>query len=123
MPRGTPPALLTHGLQAAVVALSLAGATGAWAQGPEVPHQLPPVASIPLRPDSFDVRAFDPLGMPASRSPAVAVAPPVAGKGSHQEASLVALPDASAGEASAVRGQGSRLFSDGWSRNGFGSLR
>lgn len=129
MPRPFPSFLLTHGLRAAVVTLSLVGAGGAWAQGPEVPRQLPPVASIPLRPDSFDVRAFDPLGMPSPGAPPVAAMAPTngetqpAGRGSHQEASLTALPDAPAGRGAATRAPGGGMFSNGWSRDGFGSLR
>ncbi|MXP65579.1 hypothetical protein E0493_19710 [Roseomonas sp. M0104] len=128
MPRVTPPFVPTHGLRAAVATLLLATTGSAWAQGPEVPHQLPPVASIPLRPDSFDVRAFDPLGMPAVRSPAIASATPKAGEAprkteqeSHQEAILAALPGA--GPVGATPGQAAGMFSNGWTRDGFGSLR
>ena len=130
MPRAAPSSLLTYGLRAAVAALSLAGASSAWAQGPEVPRQLPPVTSIPLSSDSFDVRAFDPLGLPSSAAPTVAAmapkdgkAQPAAGTGSHQEASLAPLPSAPGGSSTAMRGPGKGMFSDGWSRNGFGSLR
>lgn len=107
----------------AAVVLSLAGAREAWAQGPQVPHQLPPVASIPLRPNSFDVRAFDPLGLSVASAPAVAATAPATGRESHQEASLSPLPGPVATAEGTPRSQGSRLFSDGWSRNGFGSLR
>lgn len=127
MTRGTPLPLLQRGIQAGAVAVALLAAPNAWAQKPELPHRLPPVSSIPLRADSFDVRAFDPFGLSALKDPAVAAAtlpeqdtrsasPAEAGG---QQASLAALDS---GKAPAA-GTGTGLFSDGWSRNGFGGVR
>jgi len=128
MSRGTPLPLPYRGLRTGILALALLWAPGAWAQGPDLPHHLPPVSSIPLRPDSFDVRAFDPLGMPEQKDPTIAAAPtekdappaPASQQSGRQGANLAALGE---GGKAAPRSAGTGLFSDGWSRDGFGSQR
>ncbi|WBV45533.1 hypothetical protein [Pseudoroseomonas cervicalis] len=82
---------------------------------------VPPLDTSQLHARSFDVRGFDPLGLPApppalaqAEAPAAVRAPaPVAAR----SASAAPLREARAEQA------GSPMFSDGWSRNAYGALR
>jgi hypothetical protein len=100
------------GWMLACPALLLALAPGAWAEPPLPPRSLPPISRAALSAASFDVRAFDPFGMPdrAARQ-AVAVTTP--------RPDLPAAQRVQEAHANASPG----LFSDGWRRDGFGSLR
>lgn len=82
------------------------------AQMPE-PRRLPPLGSITLSADSFDVRAFDPLGT-GDRTASASLTPPLAAP----EATLP-LREVHA----EAMGPAAGLFSDGWSRDGFGARR
>lgn len=86
---------------------------------------VPPIDTSQLHARSFDVRGFDPLGMP-STPPVLAEAPTAA------PASPAAAPAAARGGAVAAplrearaeqAGRGTPMFSDGWSRNGYGAVR
>jgi len=99
------------GILAGGIVLGLLGA-GAQAQMPE-PRRLPPLSSITLSADSFDVRAFDPLGMGNRQAPSLAASAPAAPENG------TPLREARA----EIPGPASGLFSDGWSRDGFGARR
>ncbi|PHK93687.1 hypothetical protein CR162_17005 [Pseudoroseomonas rhizosphaerae] len=92
------------------------------------PRQLPVLDTREFDAGTFDVRAFDPLGMPERRAFLLA-------EGGENRASDLPPPQdyaaAQTGQAplSAASGGAARmapergLFTDGWSRNGFGTQR
>ncbi|WP_419900175.1 hypothetical protein [Roseomonas sp. USHLN139] len=102
-----------------------------------VRQPLPPLSVEGLSSDSFDVRAFDPLGprrapQLEARSPAPTAAPPA---GTALPATLSATPGPSAALVAPVQearadtdtlrrpGVGRDLLSDWWTRQQFGGLR
>lgn len=118
-------------MRAARLALALA-ATGMMAlPALAQPRQLPVLDTSRFHAGTFDVRAFDPLGMPEQRAlmlaegkEAVAPSAPAAG--------MANLPQASAEATRLVAGSSpgrdgralsGSLFSEGWSRDGFGTQR
>ena len=83
---------------------------------------VPPLDTSQLHARSFDVRGFDPLGLPSAPPALAQAAPPAA------PAPAMAPPASTASaplrEARAEQaGRGSPMFSDGWSRNGYGAIR
>lgn len=100
----------------AALAAILALTTPAMAQ----PRQIPALDASGLHPGTFDVRAFDPLGMPGRTPPLLAENQTTKPGDIAAIASGTALPrEAQAAPAAALVASGG-LFSDGWSRDGFG---
>ncbi|MFC4167966.1 hypothetical protein [Teichococcus aestuarii] len=88
------------------------------------PRQVPALDTSGLHVGTFDVRAFDPLGMPERGATHLTERQETAPAGRTREAlsaaTASAVPQgAQPVQASTLAASGS-LFSDGWSRNGFG---
>lgn len=91
---------------------------------------MPPIDTSQLHARSFDVRGFDPLGMP-STPPALAQAPAPAAPTAAPVTAPVAAPVAARATGAAPlrearaeqAGRSGPMFSDGWSRNGYGGVR
>lgn len=106
--------------QAIFLAATLAMTVPAMAQ----PRQVPALDTSRLHVGTFDVRAFDPLGMPERDTARLAGKQEAAPAGGRHEtlsaAMALAVPQtAQPAQAPTLAASGS-LFSDGWSRNGFG---
>lgn len=103
--------------QAIFLAATLAMTAPAMAQ----PRQVPALDTSGLHVGTFDVRAFDPLGMPERSAAHLAGKQEAAPAGRVRETLSAAMASAApqAAQAPTLAASGS-LFSDGWSRNGFG---
>lgn len=106
--------------QAILLAVTLAMAAPALAQ----PRQVPALDTGGLHAGTFDVRAFDPLGMPAGKAASV---PSENGSSSQDRVAAISsvpvaatMPPVAPPQQTPTLAASGSLFSDGWSRDGFG---